>query len=52
VEERIDEMILRKTQVATDAFGGEDSGEVLLTEMDDDTLLQFVKLDLRQAIDA
>ena len=52
VEERIDEMILRKTQVADEAIGGNESGEVLLTEMDDDTLLQFVKLDLQQAIDA
>src|SRR5512135_874574 len=52
VEERIDEMIMRKTQVADEAIGGNESGEVLLTEMDDDTLLQFVKLDLHQAIDA
>ncbi len=52
VEERIDEMIMRKTQVADEAIGGSDSGEVLLTEMDDDTLLQFVRLDLPQAIDA
>ena len=35
--------------VAVEAIGGEDSGEVLLTEMDNDTLLQFVKLDLHQA---
>jgi non-specific serine/threonine protein kinase len=49
VEERIDEMIERKSTVANQAIGGEDSGEVLLTEMDNDTLLQFVKLDLRQA---
>ncbi|WP_406701120.1 DEAD/DEAH box helicase [Singulisphaera sp. Ch08] len=52
VEERIDEMITRKSQVANEAIGGNDSGEVLLTEMDDDALLQFVKLDLQQAIDA
>ena len=49
VEERIDEMIARKSQVAGEAIGGEDSGEVLLTEMDNDTLLRFVKLDLHQA---
>jgi len=49
VEERIDEMIARKSQVAVEAIGGEDSGEVLLTEMDNDTLLRFVKLDLQQA---
>ena len=51
VEERIDEMIARKSQVASDAIGGENSGEVLLTEMDNDTLLRFVKLDLHQATD-
>ena len=52
VEERIDEMIARKTRVAEKAIGGEGSAEVLLTEMDNDTLIQFVKLDLNQAIDA
>jgi superfamily II DNA or RNA helicase len=52
VEERIDEMIMRKSQVADAAIGGNESGEALLTEMDNDTLLQFVKLDLRQALDA
>ena len=51
VEERIDEMIARKSKVADEAIGGGDSGEVLLTEMDNDTLLQFVKLDLHQATD-
>ena len=49
VEERIDEMIARKRQVAGEVIGGEDSGEALLTEMDNDTLLRFVKLDLHQA---
>jgi SNF2-related domain/SNF2 Helicase protein/Helicase conserved C-terminal domain len=49
VEERIDEMIAQKSQVAVDAIGEGDSGEVLLTEMDNDTLLRFVKLDLQQA---
>ncbi|HET6572267.1 MAG TPA: DEAD/DEAH box helicase [Fimbriiglobus sp.] len=51
VEERIDEMIARKSQVAREVVGGEDAGDVLLTEMDNDTLLRFVKLDLRQAAD-
>ena len=49
VEERIDEMIARKSQIAGDAIGGENTGEALLTEMDNDTLLRFVKLDLHQA---
>jgi non-specific serine/threonine protein kinase len=51
VEERIDEMISQKSQVADEAIGGKESGEVLLTEMDNDTLLRFVKLDLQQAND-
>jgi hypothetical protein len=49
VEERIDEMIERKSLVAGEAIGDGDSGEVLLTEMNNDTLLQFVKLDLHRA---
>ncbi|MBA4192207.1 MAG: ATP-dependent helicase [Planctomycetaceae bacterium] len=52
VEERIDEMIERKSRVAGEAIGGDDSGEALLTEMDNDTLLKFVKLDLNQATDS
>jgi non-specific serine/threonine protein kinase len=51
VEERIDEMIASKSRVASEAIGGEDAGEVLLTEMDNDTLLRFVQLDLHQATD-
>jgi superfamily II DNA or RNA helicase len=51
VEERIDEMIDRKRQVAEDAIGEHATGETLLTEMDNDTLLKFVKLDLHQATD-
>ncbi len=51
VEERIDEMIARKSHIAGEAIGGEASGEVLLTEMDNDTLFRFVKLDLHQATD-
>ena len=49
VEERIDEMITRKGQVAEQAIGAGSSGETLLTEMDNATLLSFVKLDLQQA---
>jgi hypothetical protein len=51
VEERIDEMIARKSRVAGEVIGGEGSGEALLTEMDNDTLLRFVKLDLHQVAD-
>jgi non-specific serine/threonine protein kinase len=49
VEERIDEMIAQKRQVAGEVVGGGDSAEALLTEMDNDTLLRFVKLDLQHA---
>ncbi len=49
VEEKIDEMIASKSRVAGEVIGGGESGEALLTEMDNDTLLEFVKLDLRQA---
>jgi non-specific serine/threonine protein kinase len=48
VEERIDEVIAQKRQVAGEVIGGEGAGEALLTEMDNDTLLRFVKLDLNQ----
>jgi non-specific serine/threonine protein kinase len=44
-------MIARKSQVAGEVVGGENPAEVLLTEMDNDTLLRFVQLDLRQAAD-
>ena len=49
VEERIDAMIAEKTQVAGGAIGEAGPGEVLLTEMDNDTLLRLVKLDVNQA---
>ncbi len=51
VEERIDAMIAGKSRVADQVIGGGASAESLLTEMDNDTLLKFVKLDIRQAID-
>ena len=49
IEEKIDEMIARKNQVAGEVFAEGDTGETLLTAMDDDTLMKFVKLDLRRA---
>ncbi len=51
VEERIDAMIASKRQVSGEILGGDASGDALLTEMDDATLLKFVKLDLSQAVD-
>ena len=49
VEERIDEMITSKRQVAGEIFNEAGAGEMLLTEMDDATLMEFVKLDIRRA---
>ena len=49
IEERIDEMIERKSQVAGEVFGGENTGDDLLTEMDDARLMDFVRLDIRHA---
>ncbi|MGL4465694.1 MAG: DEAD/DEAH box helicase, partial [Planctomycetia bacterium] len=51
VEERIDEMISHKKEVAAEVVDGAGAGETLLTEMDDATLLKFVKLDLHRAAD-
>lgn len=48
VEERIDEMIASKSRIAGELVG-DGSGEMLLTEMDNDTLLRFVALDLARA---
>ena len=47
VEERIDEMISDKRQLASQILDGE--GAVKLTEMKDDELLKFVSLDLERA---
>lgn len=52
VEERIDEMIAEKRQVASEVIGDGASGESLLTEMDNDTLMKFVKLDLTHATES
>jgi SNF2-related domain/SNF2 Helicase protein/Helicase conserved C-terminal domain len=51
LEERIDEMISQKSRIASEAIGEGDAGEALLTEMDNATLLRYVKLDLQQATD-
>ena len=46
VEERIDQMIRDKQQLADQVLG--QAGETLLTEMSDDQLLRFVALDLNR----
>ena len=49
VEDRIDQMIEQKKQLAGDFLAG-GGGEMLLTEMKDDELLRLVKLDLNAAM--
>jgi non-specific serine/threonine protein kinase len=51
VEERIDEMIQQKSRLAGEVVGEGQGAEALLTEMDNDTLLRFVRLDLSRARD-
>jgi non-specific serine/threonine protein kinase len=48
VEDKIDQMIESKKQLAGDLLGG--GGEIVLTEMKDDELLKLVALDLNAAI--
>lgn len=47
VEEKIDALIAEKTRLAGDILEG--GGEMLLTEMDDDALLNLVALDVEKA---
>ena len=50
VEERIDQLIEDKRELATDLLGKGDGAEKLLTAMDDDELLKFVRLDIDSAV--
>ena len=47
VEERIDEMIAEKRQIAEEVLAGD--GEVNLTELPDDELMELVRLDVTRA---
>jgi non-specific serine/threonine protein kinase len=47
LEERIDDLIPSKKKISREMF--DDSGEVNLTEMSNDQLLQFVSLDINKA---
>ena len=47
VEERIDEMIAQKQKLADDILSGD--GEVNLTELSDEALMDFVRLDVTRA---
>ncbi len=49
LEEKIDALIAHKSGLAQEVLEG---AEALLTEMDDDQLLQFVALDVNKALDA
>jgi non-specific serine/threonine protein kinase len=49
IEEKIDQLIESKKQVALDVLGGTD-GEVNLTELSDQDLLNLVRLDLDAAM--
>ena len=46
LEERIDEMIQDKKKIADDILGDNDGAAKMLTEMSNDELLNFVKLDV------
>jgi non-specific serine/threonine protein kinase len=48
VEERIDAMLIEKSSLAGDVIDG---AEMLLTEMSDTQLLDFVRLDVNKALD-
>ena len=47
IEERIDEMIAEKRQLADEVLAAD--GEVNLTELPDDELMQLVRLDIARA---
>ena len=47
IEERIDEMIAEKQKMADEILASD--GEVKLTEMSDEQLLQIVRLDITRA---
>jgi non-specific serine/threonine protein kinase len=51
LEERIDQMIRDKQQVADQILGVKAEGETMLTEMSDRELLDFVALDITRAAD-
>lgn len=49
LEERIDQMIREKQELADEILGQTNAGETLLTEMSDQELLKFVALDITQS---
>ena len=51
LEERIDQMIRDKQELADQVLGTKNEGETLLTEMSDRELLKFVALDITRAVE-
>jgi superfamily II DNA or RNA helicase len=50
IEEKVDALIAGKTALAEDLLGGEAGTEKLLTDMSNEELLDFVRLDVRSAL--
>jgi non-specific serine/threonine protein kinase len=50
IEEKVEALIAGKTALAEDLLGGEAGTEKLLTDMSNEELLDFVRLDLRSAL--
>jgi non-specific serine/threonine protein kinase len=51
LEERIDQMIQEKTDLANKILGPKQEGESMLTEMSDQELLKFVALDINRSVE-
>ena len=51
VEERIDDLIAQKQALADQILAPDEGSEAKLTEMSDRELLNFVRLDLRRALE-
>jgi superfamily II DNA or RNA helicase len=50
IEEKVDALIAGKSALAEDLLGGEGGAEKLLTDMSNEELLEFVRLDIQSAL--
>ena len=50
IEEKVDALIAGKAALAEDLLGGEGGAEKLLTDMSNEELLDFVRLDIKSAL--
>jgi non-specific serine/threonine protein kinase len=50
IEEKVDALIAGKAALAEDLLGGEGGAEKLLTDMSNEELLDFVRLDIQSAL--